>query len=113
MGLNHFWWFICIFLSYSTATQNSGEVLLKSLDYHRQGIRARVFATLPANDACSRLAKQCLLAIEEYRNEKRRINDEPRHLEIAAAEYGRRRPKLNPCNATFELDDPASCRLLL
>lgn len=47
------------------------------------GIRARLFAMLPANDARSRLAKQCLLAIEEYRDEKGRINDEPRHPDIA------------------------------
>ncbi len=46
------------------------------------GIRARLFAMLPANDAHSRLAKRCLLAIEEYRDEKGRINDEPRHPDI-------------------------------
>ncbi len=47
------------------------------------GIRAKLFAILPANDARSRLAKQCLQAIEEYRDEKGRINDEPRHPDIA------------------------------
>ncbi|QEZ63928.1 hypothetical protein D4N37_14485 [Pseudomonas protegens] len=47
------------------------------------GMRARLFAMLPANDARSWLAKQCLLAIEEYRDEKGRINDEPRHPDIA------------------------------
>ncbi len=46
------------------------------------GIRARLFAMLPANNAHSLLAKQCLLAIEEYRDEKGRINDEPRHPDI-------------------------------
>lgn len=46
------------------------------------GIRARLFAILPVNDAHSRLAKRCLLAIEEYRDEKGRINDEPRHPDI-------------------------------
>lgn len=48
-----------------------------------KGIRARLFAMLPANDARARLAKQCLLAIEEYRDEKGRINGEPRHPDIA------------------------------
>jgi hypothetical protein len=45
--------------------------------------RARLFAMLPANDARSELAKKCLLAIEEYRDQMGRINDEPRHPDIA------------------------------
>ncbi|UVM25022.1 NACHT domain-containing NTPase [Pseudomonas sp. B21-021] len=46
-------------------------------------IRARLFTMFLANDAQSELAKQCLLAIEEYRDEKGRLNNEPRHPDIS------------------------------
>ena len=47
-------------------------------------LRARLFAMLPANDRRARLAKQCLIAIEEHRDESGRPSDEPRHPDIAS-----------------------------
>jgi hypothetical protein len=46
-------------------------------------LRARLFAMLPANDGRARLAKQCLIEIEEHRDDRGRITDEPRHPDIA------------------------------
>jgi hypothetical protein len=47
------------------------------------GLRARLFAMLPADDARARLAKQCLIAIEEHRDDRGRVSNEPRHPDIA------------------------------
>jgi hypothetical protein len=47
------------------------------------GLRARLFAMLPANDARARFAKECLIAIEEHRDERGRVSNEPRHPDIA------------------------------
>lgn len=47
-------------------------------------LRGRLFAMLPANDARAQLAKQCLVAIEEHRDEHGRVSNEPRHPDIAA-----------------------------
>jgi hypothetical protein len=47
------------------------------------GLRARLFAMLPMNDARAQLAKQCLIAIEEHRDEHGRVSDEPRHPDIS------------------------------
>jgi hypothetical protein len=47
------------------------------------GLRARLFEMLPANDARARLAKQCLIAIEEHRDDRGRLTNEPRHPDIA------------------------------
>lgn len=46
-------------------------------------LRSRLFAMLPANDARARLAKQCLIAIEEHRDDHGRVSNEPRHPDIA------------------------------
>jgi hypothetical protein len=46
-------------------------------------LRAHLFAMLPANDGRARLAKQCLIAIEEHRDERGRVSNEPRHPDIA------------------------------
>jgi hypothetical protein len=46
-------------------------------------LRARLFEMLPANDARARLAKWCLIAIEEHRDDRGRITNEPRHPDIA------------------------------
>jgi len=46
------------------------------------GLRARLFAMLPANDDRARLAKQCLIAIEKHRDEHGRVSNEPRHPDI-------------------------------
>jgi hypothetical protein len=48
------------------------------------GLRARLFAMLPANDGRAQLAKQCLIAIEEHRDDRGRPSNEPRHPDIAA-----------------------------
>ncbi len=45
-------------------------------------LRARLFAMLPANDSRARLAKKCLIAIEEYRDDRGRVSNEPRHPDI-------------------------------
>jgi hypothetical protein len=45
-------------------------------------LRARLFAMLPANDARARLAKECLMLIEEHRDESGRVSNEPRHPDI-------------------------------
>lgn len=47
------------------------------------GLRARLFGMLPANGARSRLAKQCLIAIEDHRDDRGRVSNEPRHPDIA------------------------------
>ena len=47
------------------------------------GLRARLFAMLPANDGRARLAHQCLIAIEEHRDDRGRVSNEPRHPDIA------------------------------
>ena len=47
------------------------------------GLRARLFGMLPASDARARLAKQCLIAIEEHRDDRGRVTNEPRHPDIA------------------------------
>jgi hypothetical protein len=47
------------------------------------GLRARLFAMLPANDARARLAHQCLIVIEEHRDDRGRVSNEPRHPDIA------------------------------
>jgi len=47
------------------------------------GLRATLFAMLPANDGRARLAEQCLVAIEEHRDERGRVSNEPRHPDIA------------------------------
>jgi hypothetical protein len=46
-------------------------------------LRAKLFAMLPVNDARAQLAKQCLIAIEELRDEAGRVSSEPRHPDIA------------------------------
>jgi hypothetical protein len=46
-------------------------------------LRARLFAMLPTEDEQARLAKQCLIAIDEHRDERGRVSDEPRHPDIA------------------------------
>jgi hypothetical protein len=46
-------------------------------------LRARLLAMLPADDARAQLAKQCLIAIEEHRDEHGRVSNEPRHPDIA------------------------------
>jgi hypothetical protein len=47
------------------------------------GLRADLFAMLPANDARAQLAKLCLIAIEAHRDEYGRVSNEPRHPDIA------------------------------
>ena len=47
------------------------------------GLRARLFGMLPANDARARLAKQCLIAIDDHRDDRGRVSNEPRHPDIA------------------------------
>jgi hypothetical protein len=47
-------------------------------------LRSRLFGMLPAGDARARLAKECLIAIDEYRDEGGRAGDEPRHPDIAS-----------------------------
>jgi len=47
------------------------------------GLRARLFAMLPADDRRARLAEQCLIAIEEHRDDRGRVNNVPRHPDIA------------------------------
>jgi hypothetical protein len=47
------------------------------------GLRARLFRMLPANDARAQLAKPCLIAIEEHRDDRGRVSNEPRHPDIA------------------------------
>jgi hypothetical protein len=47
------------------------------------GLRARLFAMLPTNNPRARLAEQCLIAIEEHRDYYGRVNNEPRHPDIA------------------------------
>jgi len=47
-------------------------------------LRSRLFGMLPAGDARARLAKACLIAIEEYRDENGRVLNEPRHPDIAS-----------------------------
>ena len=46
-------------------------------------LRARLFAMLPAGDARAQLAKKCLIAIEEHRDDRGRVSSEPRHPDIA------------------------------
>jgi hypothetical protein len=46
-------------------------------------LRAHLFAMLRADDKRAQLAKQCLIVIEEQRDEKGRVNDEPRHPDIS------------------------------
>jgi hypothetical protein len=48
-------------------------------------LRARLFAMLPANDAGARFAKQCLIAIEDYRDDCGRPSNEPPRPDIATA----------------------------
>lgn len=45
-------------------------------------LRARLFSMLPANDERSALAKECLVAIDDHRDEYGRVGDEPRHPDI-------------------------------
>ena len=47
-------------------------------------LRSRLFGMLPPGDARARLAKECLIAIDEYRDERGRAGDEPRHPDIAS-----------------------------
>jgi hypothetical protein len=47
------------------------------------GLRAKLFAILPENNARAQLAKQCLIAIDELRDETGRVSSEPRHPDIA------------------------------
>ena len=47
------------------------------------GLRARLFAMLPIHDACAQFAKQCLIAIEEHRDEAGRVSGKSRHPDIA------------------------------
>lgn len=47
------------------------------------GLRARLFEMLPANGARARLAEQCLIAIEEHRDDRGRASNEPHHPDIA------------------------------
>ncbi|MGA4636471.1 NACHT domain-containing protein [Pseudomonas solani] len=46
-------------------------------------LRAKLFAMLPTNDARAVLAKQCLIEIEEYRDDYGRPTNEPRHPDIS------------------------------
>lgn len=48
------------------------------------GLRARLFAMLPAKDARAKLAKECLIAIEYHRDDRGRVANEPRHPDIAS-----------------------------
>jgi len=61
------------------------------------GLRARLFAMLPANNRRARLAEQCLIAIEEHRDDRGRVNNEPRHPDIATGRP--RRPSRLRCRA--------------
>jgi hypothetical protein len=47
------------------------------------GLRAKLFAMLPAKDERAQLAEKCLIAIEEHRDEHGRIANEPRHPDIS------------------------------
>jgi hypothetical protein len=47
------------------------------------GLRAKLFAILPENNARAQLAKQCLIAIDELRDETGRVSSELRHPDIA------------------------------
>jgi hypothetical protein len=47
------------------------------------GLRARLFAMLPANDDRAWLARRCLIAIEKHRDDNGRVSNEPRHPDIA------------------------------
>jgi hypothetical protein len=49
------------------------------------GLRARLFSMLIAKNARSSLAKQCLIAIDQHRDEHGRVSDEPRHPDIATS----------------------------
>jgi hypothetical protein len=60
-------------------------------------LRARLFAMLPGNDGRATLAKMCLIAIDEARDDRGRVYDEPRHPDIAS---GRAWPT--------EVDEPAT-----
>ncbi|MEX2166523.1 MAG: hypothetical protein WD852_05815 [Methyloceanibacter sp.] len=46
-------------------------------------LRPRLFAMLLANDGRARLAEQCLISIEEHRDDRGRVSSEPRHPDIA------------------------------
>lgn len=46
-------------------------------------LRAQLFAMLPAEDARALLAEQCLIEIEEYRDDYGRPTSEPRHPDIS------------------------------
>ena len=46
-------------------------------------LRAQLFAMLPAKDARALLAEQCLIEIEEYRDDCGRPTSEPRHPDIS------------------------------
>jgi hypothetical protein len=46
-------------------------------------LRSRLFALLPAGGARARLAEKCLIQIEAFRDEHGRLDDEPRHPDIA------------------------------
>lgn len=47
-----------------------------------RSLRARLFAMLPTNDARANLAKQCLVTIDEFRDDGGHVSDEPRHPDI-------------------------------
>jgi len=46
-------------------------------------LRARLLAMLPANDGRADLAKQCLIEIEQHRDDRDRPKNEPRHPDIS------------------------------
>ena len=48
--------------------------------------RRSLFSLLAANDARASLAKQCLIAIEEHRDEHGRVDGEPRHPDITTGQ---------------------------
>jgi len=47
-------------------------------------LRRELFGLALANDAHSQLAESCLVEIEELRDEHGRVDDEPRHPNIAS-----------------------------
>jgi hypothetical protein len=49
-------------------------------------LRVRLFEMLPVKDARARLAKECLIEIEEHRDDRGRVSNEPRHPDIGSGQ---------------------------
>jgi hypothetical protein len=47
-------------------------------------LRARLFAMTSGNNERAQLAKQCLIEIEEHRDDRGRVSNEPRHPDISS-----------------------------